>query len=293
MNELSKVRKDLKRLKEETEKGNRSRHNSGASSSGVEMSPPVIPSVATTLDFILKCLKDKRQDSGRPEEVTLMSRDQVQEEKLAVQRALLHFEGLHGRPTSREEKEIMRPLYDRYRSVKRMLIKPMSPRNSLELQTVPEDQMMEIPRSFNRDPVRVPTADLENDAGSNDFGFVTQDLMVVRELDFPTAQDKGLQQAGGGGKDDGSITSEDGRGDVRLHEMSLSELHVEIETSRGQKKKLRRILRQYEEDFFLKNGRKVQKEDRYPLQTEYSEYKKVKARLRLLEALILKHYNHE
>lgn len=29
-----------------------------------------------------------------------MSRDQVQEEKLAVQRALLHFEGLHGRPVS-------------------------------------------------------------------------------------------------------------------------------------------------------------------------------------------------
>ncbi|BFZ02682.1 hypothetical protein BsWGS_05721 [Bradybaena similaris] len=293
MSELSKVRKDLKRLKEETEKGNRSRHNSGASSSGVEMSPPVIPSVATTLDFILKCLNDKRHDSGRPEEVMLMSRDQVQEEKLAVQRALLHFEGLHGRPTSREEKELMRPLYDRYRSVKRMLAKPMSPRNSLELQTVPEDQMMEIPRSFIRDPVRVPTADLENDAGSNDFGFLTQDLMVVQELDVPTDQDKGLQQAGGGGRDDSSITSEDGRGDVRLHEMSLSELHVEIEASRGQKKKLRRSLRQYEEDFFLKNGRKVQKEDRYPLQTEYSDYKKVKARLRLLEALILKHHNHE
>lgn len=50
---------------------------------------------------------------------------------------------------------------------------------------------------------------------------MTQDLMVVQELDVPTDQDKGLQQAGGGGRDDNSITSEDGRGDVRLHEMSL------------------------------------------------------------------------
>ena len=32
----------------------------------------------------------------------LMTRDQVQEEKLAVQKALLHFEGLHGRPVSEE-----------------------------------------------------------------------------------------------------------------------------------------------------------------------------------------------
>lgn len=29
-----------------------------------------------------------------------MTRDQIQEEKLAVQRALLHFESLHGRPVS-------------------------------------------------------------------------------------------------------------------------------------------------------------------------------------------------
>lgn len=98
MGELSKARKDLKRLKEDTEK--RSRHNSGASSSGVELSPPTSPSVSSTLDFILKCLKEKRRECGRPEEVILMSRDQVQDEKLAVQRALLHFEGLHGRPVS-------------------------------------------------------------------------------------------------------------------------------------------------------------------------------------------------
>jgi len=29
-----------------------------------------------------------------------MNRDQVQEEKLAVQKALLHFESIHGRPVS-------------------------------------------------------------------------------------------------------------------------------------------------------------------------------------------------
>ncbi|XP_012943103.1 protein FAM13B [Aplysia californica] len=301
MNELSKARKDLKRLKEDTEKGNRSRHNSGASSSGVELSPPATPSVSNTLEFILKCLKEKRRDSGRPEEVLLMSREQVHDEKLAVQRALLHFEGLHGRPCTRDEKDLMRPLYDRYRSIKRILARPVSPRNSLELQTVPEDQMIEIPVTYPRNTIHIPTADPDEDGpstpdfGTSDFGLVTRDLTVLRDLGFPqqrssysNVNDEGMQQPGGGGGG-GSEEAEDSGGDAHLHELSLSELHVEIESSRVQKKKLRRCLKEFEESFVERNGRKVQKEDRHPLHKEYSEYKKVKARLRLMEALVLKH----
>ncbi|XP_055876846.1 protein FAM13A-like isoform X2 [Biomphalaria glabrata] len=304
MNELTKARKDLKRLKEETEMGNRARHNSGASSSGVEQSPSVLPTITSTLDYILKCLTDKRQESGRPEEVLLMSRDQVQEEKLAVQKALLHFEGLHGRPTSKEEKDIMRPLYDRYRSVKRMLAKPLSPRNSLELQTVPEDQMMEIPTSYTRQPihVHVPTATVEEEDGNTqevgtlDFGLVTRDFNVMRDMDFISYGVKGNDIARFQTDDgylDKVIPKTEDRMDAHLHELSLSELHAEIETSRKSKKRLRRLLREFEESFLFKTGRKVMKEDRYPLQTEYSEYKKVKARLRLLEALVLKHHERK
>ncbi|RUS70127.1 hypothetical protein EGW08_022111 [Elysia chlorotica] len=340
MNELSKARKDLKRLKETTEKGNRSRHNSGASSSGVEPSPPATPNVASTLDLILHCLLEKRKETGRPEELSLMSREQVHEEKLAVQRALLHFEGLHGRPSTREEKDLMRPLYDRYRSVKRMLAKPVSPRNSLELQTVPEDKMIEIPRFLTqRNAIRIPTAletkreavesslDSNSDVvngrsawvshapgtpaaglGGGEFGLVTQDLGLLREIEQEVTASRGLNKlreeeeeeededagssrpedtgwsGGGGGSEDS------GGGEANLHELSLADLHTEIELSRGKKKRLRRVLKDFEEEFLGLHGRKVQKEDRYPLQSEYSQYKKVKARLRLLEALVLKHH---
>ncbi|GFO23335.1 protein fam13b-like isoform x2 [Plakobranchus ocellatus] len=355
MNELSKARKDLKSLKETTEKSTRSRHNSGASSSGVEPSPPATPTVSSTLDFILKCLLNKRREAGRPEEVSLMTREQVHEEKLAVQRALLHFEGLHGRPSTRDEKDLMRPLYDRYRSVKRMLAKPVSPRNSLELQTVPEDQMIEIPRYFTqRNAIRIPTA-LESDgdnfgqpdtgnsldvgsarassgwssrgipapstptsAGGGEFGLVTQDLGLLREIeqeiteghsklraaDEQEEDEEGDEEGGeggsveggsgrpedGGGSGEGNEDSGGGGGEANLHELSLTELHAEIEVSRGKKKRLRRVLKHFEEEFLDFHGRKVQKEDRYPLQSEYSQYKKVKARLRLLEALVLKHH---
>ncbi|KAH9498377.1 hypothetical protein Btru_008131 [Bulinus truncatus] len=304
MNELSKARKDLKRLKEETEMGNRARHNSGASSSGVEQSPPVLPTVISTLDYILKCLSEKRQESGRPEAIAHMSRDQIQEEKLAVQKALLHFEGLHGRPTSKEEKDVMRPLYDRYRSVKRMLSKPLSPHNSLELQTVPEDQMMETPTSFTRQPIHVPTAIADGDegnyqnleVGTMDFGLVTRDFNVMREMDFISYGGKGselisLEIHSSIGEKGNNKTDE--KMEAHLHELSLSELHIEIESSRKSKKRLRRILREFEENFLYRTGRKVMKEDRYPLQTEYSDYKKVKARLRLLEALVLKHHERK
>ena len=42
---------------------------------------------------------------------------------------------------------------------------------------------------------------------------------------------------------------------------------------RDEKKKLRKILRDFEDDFYQLNGRKVQKEDRAPMNLEYQEYK--------------------
>lgn len=46
---------------------------------------------------------------------------QIGEEKVLVQKALLQLESKFGRPTSKIEKDIVRPLYHHYRSVKRAL----------------------------------------------------------------------------------------------------------------------------------------------------------------------------
>ncbi|PVD39368.1 hypothetical protein C0Q70_01998 [Pomacea canaliculata] len=289
--ELSRTRKDIKRLREDCEQGNRSRHGSGASSSGDS------PKVEETLKVILVALKEKRQDASRPEDITLMSRDQVQEEKLAIQKALLHFEGLHGRPTSKEDKDLMRPLYDRYRLIKRLLAKPMSPRNSLDLPTVPEDGLIEIPTgsamaaiagtAFKK-TILIPTAELEEER------FETVDFAITRDLSdfrftgfhevpthvgsvFPKVRKKN-------DVDTGQESSES-----FLHELNIYQLHEELEQSKAEKKQLRHHLREFEKSFQEKHGRKVQKEDRSPMQESYSRYKQVKARLRLLEALVLKH----
>ncbi|XP_076443279.1 protein FAM13A-like [Babylonia areolata] len=296
MTELSRTRKDLKKLREECERGNRSRHGSGASSSGDGLD---FPRVEDTLQMIMISLREKRQDASRPEDLTLMTKDQVQEEKLAVQKALLHFESLHGRPNSKEDKDLMRPLYDRYRAIKRMLAKPMSPRNSLELPPVPEDQMMEIPSGtptttlFQRKIVHVPTAEEEEDEGEDKLGTmdfaVTRDLSLLRGTMFPSASSRqGTVQPKVRKKEvevDQEISTES-----NLHELGIHELHTELESSRGEKKRLRHHLREFEKGFHEKHGRKVQKEDRAPMQDSYNQYKQVKARLRLLEALVLKHH---
>lgn len=50
-----------------------------------------------------------------------MTVEQLLQEKTAVQRGLLYLEGMFGRPTSKEERDLARDLYDRYRQIKRML----------------------------------------------------------------------------------------------------------------------------------------------------------------------------
>ena len=65
-----------------------------------------------------KHLAGNRQLAGRSETVELLTAKEVLDEKLAVQRALLYVESLHGRPASYKHKDLLRPLYDRYRILK-------------------------------------------------------------------------------------------------------------------------------------------------------------------------------
>uniref|UniRef100_A0A8C7BFT2 Protein FAM13B n=1 Tax=Neovison vison TaxID=452646 RepID=A0A8C7BFT2_NEOVI len=155
------------------------------------------PSKEATLELILKRLKEKRVERCLPEDIKKMTKDHLIEEKTSLQKSLLYYESQHGRPVTREERHIVKPLYERYRLVKQML-------------------------------TRV------------------------------------------------SITP------------VLPELLEQLWKARAEKKKLRKTLREFEEAFYQQNGRNAQKEDRVPVLEEYKEYKKIKAKLRLLEVLISK-----
>lgn len=74
-----------------------------------------------------------------------------------------------------------------------------------------------------------------------------------------------------------------------LHSLPLEELLEQQRTTNEEKKTLRRSLKEYENEFQTRTGRKLQKDDRLPMEGVYLSYKQAKAKLRLLEALVNKH----
>ena len=77
--------------------------------------------------------------------------------------------------------------------------------------------------------------------------------------------------------------------EASLHEASVVELLEYQRKAKNEKKRLRKILKEFEDQFQDNAGRKVMKEDRGPMETDYANYKQVKQCLRLLDALLSKH----
>ena len=89
-------------------------------------------------------LTEKRQEENRVENVDNLTSDQLIDEKTAVQKGLLYLESLYGRPNTREERDIARPLYDRYRQLKRMVNRHNSFSGPIELPTILEHEALAI-----------------------------------------------------------------------------------------------------------------------------------------------------
>ncbi|RDD36822.1 Protein FAM13A [Trichoplax sp. H2] len=73
------------------------------------------------VEHMLDLLIIKRQEAGRPADLDLMSTKQIRDEKLQLQKILLKYETHFGKPFSAEDKEIAKPIYDRYRKLKKLL----------------------------------------------------------------------------------------------------------------------------------------------------------------------------
>ncbi|XP_027747964.1 protein FAM13A isoform X6 [Empidonax traillii] len=249
------------------------------------------PAVEVTLDSIQKKLQEKRAETNRPEDIKDMTRDQIAAEKVALQKALLYYEGIHGRPVTKNERQVMKPLYDRYRLVKQILSRantipiigsPSSKRRSPLLQPIIEGETASFFKEIK-----------EEEEGSEEDSNVKPDFTITMKTDFSVRSflDQLEDDA------DGFVSPVDDKmpsrsnqdmGLSNLHEASIPELLEQLQEVREEKKRIRKKLRDFEDNFFRQNGRNVQKEDRTPMAEEYNEYKQIKAKLRLLEVLISK-----
>ena len=66
-------------------------------------------------------LNQHRVKHNRPEKLEEMTKKEIFDEKTNVQQELLRFETKHSKPTHSEQKKIVKPLYDYYRQLKRLV----------------------------------------------------------------------------------------------------------------------------------------------------------------------------
>ncbi|XP_034527405.1 protein FAM13A isoform X4 [Ailuropoda melanoleuca] len=273
-NDLAKFRKQLKESKlkiseEDLAPRMRQRSNTLPKSFGSQLEKEdekkqelvdkaVKPSVEATLESIQRKLLEKRAESSRPEDIKDMTKDQIANEKVALQKALLYYESIHGRPVTKNERQVMKPLYDRYRLVKQILSRantipiigsPSSKRRSPLLQPIIEGETASFFKEIK-----------EEDECSEDDSSTKPDFTVTLKTDFSARcfLDQFEDDA------DGFISPMDDKipskysqdtGLSTLHAASIPELLEHLQEMREEKKRIRKKLRDFEDNFFRQNGR--------------------------------------
>ncbi|XP_051779102.1 protein FAM13C isoform X3 [Erpetoichthys calabaricus] len=247
MNDLAKSRKQLKDLKlklsvEEMHKHETEQREMESDLTGVNVehqgaveSQQQKPSIEETVECLIKRLMEKRQALGLPENMKC----------------------------TKQERNLMKPLYDRYRMIKQLLC--ASPAiTTIEEEGSDEDSLQQSPEPPTRIISQISTEEsLCSQEDDNEPAFVSplDEMKAVRQPAVPISH---------------------------LHEASMPELLEHLRETRADKKRLRKALREFEEQFLRQMGRNAQKEDRIPMAEEYYEYKHIKAKLRLLEVLVNK-----
>ncbi|XP_076684997.1 protein FAM13B isoform X2 [Andrena cerasifolii] len=282
--ELNKLRKEHKLLKEDpvgvllANANNKTRTSSNSPTNNNNSQEK---SRATSMEEMVreieKKLSEKRVKYNRPDNMEELTYEQLIDEKTAVQKALLHIENSFGRPVSKEDRAVVRPLYDRYRTLKRLLIRAgvCTNKDSVsELATILEHEAMD----FTSSNVPSNPSDTERRASEPDMSHrgILDCIEPVEQLQTDSDSQHSSSE---GSRSNNEI----------LHALPQEELLVQQKLTREEKKRLRRALKELEAQFEARAGRRMQREDRGPqVITVYESYKQSKAKLRLIDALIAK-----
>ncbi|KFB35596.1 AGAP005617-PA-like protein [Anopheles sinensis] len=229
-----------------------------------------------TIADIEKRLMDKRESEHRSENLELLTNEQLTEEKASVQRALLYLESMYGRPASREERDAARPLYDRYRLIKRLVNRansisgPCGVASSL-MPTILEHEALAIVAGTT-----TPSTDISPPSATSMIQSPTDTLGVAGQQSTDEASDAT------------TTTTTSNSATENIHSMTPDELWQHYDATREEKKELRRTIKDFEQQFEETTGRKMLKSDRKSIEETYALYKQKKAKLRLIDALFKK-----
>ncbi|XP_071510449.1 protein FAM13A-like [Diadema antillarum] len=300
--ELKRATKQLKALKSEVREAKNPLHSTlPARLSGNEMneegdsSPVHLAGLKESLNLAQKRLQEKRIEANRSFDIHELTQDEIKEEKVAIQKALLQLESKYGRPTTKASKEIMKPLYDRYRTLKKIL-KKQDARRSVQEEATPSDLNTIEEHIETKDfmPKQMGPVHAKYDEGEEEDIFGTAEFRVTQMIS-PSGQrlmgrsPSDLDDICPSPNDSGRVDSPYSPSSAFFHEASLEELLARQDQAQSEKRRLRRVLKDFEDNFLQETGQRVQKEDRSPMEMEYNDYKHIKKQLKLLNALIQKH----
>lgn len=214
-------------------------------------------------------LQAKRIEEHRSSILDELTPNQLVQEKAAVQRALLYLESLFGRPNTREERDVARNLYDRYRIIKRLV------NRSAAMSGASGSGASDLPTILEHEALALVVSAL----APQQLSDTEQNSLVT---DSPSDTSTSLMSSADSTDNSTSINE-------NVHTLSLDELNRCLDVARDEKKQLRRTIKEFEEIFEERNGRKMLKSDRSMIEQTYAMYKQKKAKLRLLDALVRKH----
>ncbi|CAJ1067190.1 protein FAM13B-like isoform X1 [Xyrichtys novacula] len=197
------------------------------------------PNVEETVNIITNRLKERRHELGLPDSIKEMSHFQMTLEKTSLQKCLLYFESLHGRPSTKQERNLMKPFYDRYRLLKQLLFSSVAAK---VITTIEEEDGSDEEHPKQRSPKQQPL-------WSKTPRYLSSDeLLQLPSLEFsetplvsPLEEVKNLQPQ--------IITM------ATLHEASRTELLDHLRAARLEKRRLHRALREFEDHFYMQTGR--------------------------------------
>ncbi|XP_059097108.1 protein FAM13A-like [Tigriopus californicus] len=264
-----------------------------------------LEAMRSTLDEIEECLNYQRTNKGRCVTLDEMTVEQLHDEKVDLHNAIRQFESAYGAPMDEDEKLVVKSLYDRYRTVKRLVRRSRASRakDTTELETIPEGEALAL--TLASPPHRIhlefngSTSTTSPSGGLGKKRYVEDGLPVSKKntpaepeaKQPPTSESSGDDYSNDSEGPESKAEEENQRKRLdaeQYHSMSRFDLLQIFRKTREEKKQLRRLIKEKEEEFQKKTGRRLLREDRDKSETAYKQYKVTKAKVKLIEALLAK-----
>jgi len=210
-------------------------------------------SIEAAKDKVNISMEMLRKETGRPARLEDMTAEQMEAEKGDLGRLLEQVERDLGGLRRKEVRDVLSSLYERQRMIRRNARRTSWPGDALD--EIPEYESLEL-------------VSWERKSQTGSYG---EDEDNESEESRPSSPEVTEREA-----------------EEEWHNMNQAELATALRKMREEKRQQKKAIQDWEQQFQAITGRKAAKEDKQDIRCLLSNYKKIKSRTRLLDALLFK-----